>query len=102
MIDALAGMAHYRKWDSGYAKLQSTRPQTLAYGLADSIIVVFTGHKTAAECVLCGGIVSENAIIENAVAKGLPRERRRFVSGRLAKRVFNFRFNIKTRRSFSA
>lgn len=33
---ALAGMAHYRDWDSGYSKQQSTRPQTLGYGLADS------------------------------------------------------------------
>jgi pimeloyl-ACP methyl ester carboxylesterase len=33
---ALAAMDHYSKWDSGYSKQQSTRPQTLAYGLADS------------------------------------------------------------------
>jgi pimeloyl-ACP methyl ester carboxylesterase len=33
---ALAGSKHYRRWDSGYSKQQSTRPQTLAYGLADS------------------------------------------------------------------
>lgn len=33
---ALAGMAHYRDWDSGYSKQQSTRPQTLGYGLVDS------------------------------------------------------------------
>ena len=33
---ALAGMQHYQKWDSGYSKQQSTRPQTLGYGLADS------------------------------------------------------------------
>jgi pimeloyl-ACP methyl ester carboxylesterase len=33
---ALAGAKHYRQWDSGYSKQQSTRPQTLAYGLADS------------------------------------------------------------------
>lgn len=34
--DALAAAAHYQKWDSGYSKQQSTRPQTLGYGLADS------------------------------------------------------------------
>ncbi|MCH9671029.1 MAG: epoxide hydrolase [Gammaproteobacteria bacterium] len=34
--DALAGRKHYRDWDSGYSKQQSTRPQTVAYGLADS------------------------------------------------------------------
>ncbi len=33
---ALASMAHYNDWDSGYSKQQSTRPQTLGYGLADS------------------------------------------------------------------
>ncbi len=35
--DALAaGGEFYAKWDSGYSKQQSTRPQTLGYGLADS------------------------------------------------------------------
>jgi epoxide hydrolase len=33
---ALAGIKHYRDWDSGYSKQQSTRPQTLGYGLTDS------------------------------------------------------------------
>jgi pimeloyl-ACP methyl ester carboxylesterase len=33
---ALACMKHYQDWDSGYSKAQSTRPQTLGYGLADS------------------------------------------------------------------
>jgi pimeloyl-ACP methyl ester carboxylesterase len=33
---ALESINFYRDWDSGYSKLQSTRPQTLAYGLADS------------------------------------------------------------------
>ena len=33
---ALAGMQHYQEWDSGYSKQQSTRPQTLGYGLVDS------------------------------------------------------------------
>ena len=35
---ALGGMQHYNDWDSGYSKQQSTRPQTLGYGLADSPI----------------------------------------------------------------
>ena len=34
--DALAGMQYFQDWDSGYAKEQSTRPQTIGYGLADS------------------------------------------------------------------
>ena len=33
---ALASLSHYQEWDSGYSKQQSTRPQTLGYGLADS------------------------------------------------------------------
>lgn len=33
---ALAGMQHYEEKDSGYSKQQSTRPQTLSYGLTDS------------------------------------------------------------------
>jgi pimeloyl-ACP methyl ester carboxylesterase len=33
---ALKGIKHYRDWDSGYSKQQSTRPQTLGYGLTDS------------------------------------------------------------------
>ncbi len=33
---ALASMAHYQRWESGYSKQQSTRPQTVGYGLVDS------------------------------------------------------------------
>ncbi len=33
---AMAGMQHYQEWDSGYSKQQSTRPQSLGYGLVDS------------------------------------------------------------------
>jgi pimeloyl-ACP methyl ester carboxylesterase len=33
---ALERLDYYRKWDSGYSKQQSTRPQTLGYGLVDS------------------------------------------------------------------
>ncbi len=33
---ALERIDYYRKWDSGYSKQQSTRPQTLGYGLVDS------------------------------------------------------------------
>lgn len=34
--DAVAGMKFYQDSDSGYAKLQGTRPQTIGYALADS------------------------------------------------------------------
>ena len=33
---AVAGMQYYNDWDSGYSKEQSTRPQTVGYGLTDS------------------------------------------------------------------
>ncbi len=33
---ALAAMAEHRRWGTGYSKQQSTRPQTLGYGLLDS------------------------------------------------------------------
>jgi pimeloyl-ACP methyl ester carboxylesterase len=33
---ALAAAMYHRKWGTGYSKQQSTRPQTLGYGLADS------------------------------------------------------------------
>jgi epoxide hydrolase len=33
---ALKGIKHYRDWDSGYSKQQSTRPQTVGYALTDS------------------------------------------------------------------
>ena len=33
---ALAGGRYYQQWGAGYSKQQSTRPQTLGYGLADS------------------------------------------------------------------
>ncbi|HVS13904.1 MAG TPA: epoxide hydrolase [Thermoanaerobaculia bacterium] len=33
---ALAALEHYRDQDSGYSKQQSTRPQTVGYGLVDS------------------------------------------------------------------
>ena len=35
-IDAVESFQFYTDWDSGYSKQQSTRPQTLGYGLADS------------------------------------------------------------------
>jgi len=34
--DGLAALKFYQDWDSGYSKQQATRPQTVAYGLADS------------------------------------------------------------------
>ena len=36
--NAFKGASFYQQWDSGYSKQQSTRPQTLGYGLSDSPI----------------------------------------------------------------
>ena len=33
---ALASLAHYQQWESGYSTQQATRPQTVGYGLVDS------------------------------------------------------------------
>lgn len=33
---AIASLQYYQDWDSGYSKEQSTRPQTVGYGLVDS------------------------------------------------------------------
>jgi pimeloyl-ACP methyl ester carboxylesterase len=33
---AMASVGYYDRWDSGYSKEQSTRPQTVGYGLVDS------------------------------------------------------------------
>jgi pimeloyl-ACP methyl ester carboxylesterase len=35
-LKALAALQHYQEWDSGYSKQQSTRPQSVGYGLVDS------------------------------------------------------------------
>jgi pimeloyl-ACP methyl ester carboxylesterase len=34
--DALSRIQYYQDWESGYSKQQSTRPQSLGYGLSDS------------------------------------------------------------------
>jgi pimeloyl-ACP methyl ester carboxylesterase len=33
---ALESLEHYQRWEAGYSTQQSTRPQTLGYGLVDS------------------------------------------------------------------
>ena len=36
VLKALQRLGFYQEWDSGYSKQQSTRPQTIGYGLVDS------------------------------------------------------------------
>ena len=37
---ALQALGFYQEWDSGYSKQQSTRPQTIGYGLVDSPVAL--------------------------------------------------------------
>ena len=37
---AIRAGEHYKTWDSGYSKVQSTRPQTIGYGLVDSPVAL--------------------------------------------------------------
>ena len=39
-LRALGALKHYQDWDSGYSKQQSTRPQTVGYGLVDSPVAL--------------------------------------------------------------
>ena len=51
----LAAAMHYQDHESGYSKQQSTRPQTLAYGLADSpagqMAWIIEKYATWTDCV---------------------------------------------------
>ena len=74
---ALAALSHYQEWDSGYSKQQSTRPQTLGYGLVDS---------PAAQCAWivekfwswtdCDGhpenVLTRDELLDNVMAYWLP------------------------------
>ena len=74
---ALAAMQHYQDSDSGYSKQQSTRPQTLGYGLVDSpagqaawIIEKFQAWMD------CNGrpenVVSKDELLDNVMMYWLP------------------------------
>ena len=62
----LAAAMHYQDHESGYSKQQSTRPQTLAYGLADSPVGqmawIIEKYATWTDCVRDGIRHPENAI----------------------------------------
>lgn len=74
---AIASFAHYRRWESGYSTQQSTRPQTIGYGLVDS---------PAAQCAWilekfwawtdCGGhpenVLSRDELLDNIMMYWLP------------------------------
>ena len=62
----LAAAMHYQDHESGYSKQQSTRPQTLAYGLADSpagqMAWIVEKYANWTDCVREGICHPENAI----------------------------------------
>ncbi len=74
---ALAGMQFYQEHDSGYSKQQSTRPQTLGYGLADSPIgqAAWILEKFY-QWMDCNGhpenIVSRDELLDNVMMYWLP------------------------------
>jgi pimeloyl-ACP methyl ester carboxylesterase len=74
---ALAGMKFYQDHDSGYSKQQSTRPQTLGYGLADSPIgqAAWVIEKFY-QWMDCDGhpenVVSRNELLDNVMMYWLP------------------------------
>ncbi len=63
---ALEAMSHYNDFESGYSKQQSTRPQTLGYGLADSPVgqMAWVVEKFYAwtDCERNGSSHPENAV----------------------------------------
>jgi len=75
---AIASMAHYQQSESGYSKQQSTRPQTVGYGLVDS---------PAAQCAWivekfwawtdCDGhpehVLTRDELLDNVMLYWLPR-----------------------------
>lgn len=76
--DALASVRHYWEWNSGYSKEQSTRPQTLGYGLVDSPIAQATWivEKFWA-WTDCDGhpenVLSRDELLDNVMMYWLPR-----------------------------
>ncbi|MBL4584829.1 MAG: epoxide hydrolase [Pseudomonadales bacterium] len=74
---ALAAMQHYQDSDSGYSKQQSTRPQTLGYGLVDSPVgqVAWIVEKFHA-WMDCNGhpenVVTKDELLDNVMMYWLP------------------------------
>ncbi|MSP43023.1 MAG: epoxide hydrolase [Alphaproteobacteria bacterium] len=74
---SVESMNHYRDWENGYSKQQSTRPQTLGYSLADSAVGqaawvyekmwAWTDHKGTPETIL-----SYDEMLDNIMLYWLP------------------------------
>ena len=74
---SVASMKFYRDSDSGYAKQQHTRPQTLSYGLSDSPagLAAWIYEKFYAWTDNCGepeSALSRDAILDNIMLYWLP------------------------------
>jgi pimeloyl-ACP methyl ester carboxylesterase len=72
-LSALAGFDHYQQWDNGYSTQQSTRPQTLGYGLADSPSgqMAWIVEKFWAWCDCDGdprNVISADELLDNVMA----------------------------------
>ncbi len=75
--EALSSAKYYWDWDSGYSKEQSTRPQTLGYGLVDSPVgqMAWILEKFWA-WTDCGGhpenVLSRDELLDNIMMYWLP------------------------------
>ena len=74
---ALAGIQHYFEWDSGYSKEQSTRPQTVGYGLVDSPVAQCAWIMEKFWCWTdCNGhpenVLSRDELLDNVMMYWLP------------------------------
>lgn len=79
-LRAMDALKHYQDWDSGYSKEQSTRPQTVGYGLVDSPVGLagwiyekmwaWTDHQGAPEDALSRDDMLDNIMLYWLTASG--------------------------------
>ncbi len=80
VLAALEAGAHYNQWDSGYSKIQATRPQTIGYGLVDSPVALagwiyekmwsWTDNNGAPEDALSRDTILDNIMLYWLTASG--------------------------------
>ncbi len=80
VVAALAAGANYNQWDSGYSKIQSSRPQTIGYGLVDSPVALagwiyekmwaWTDNQGAPEDALSRDTILDNIMLYWLTASG--------------------------------
>jgi pimeloyl-ACP methyl ester carboxylesterase len=74
---AYAAMDHYRRWESGYSIQQSTRPQTVGYGLLDSPVAqsawIIEKFRTWTDCDGSPeSAISRDQLLDNVMFYWLP------------------------------